>query len=206
MQNQLLCYSGSGGTGKSVVLAAVSDALAQSGVPHTIFPSVVRGYYAAQGLADQAAFKALPDDRRHQFQLGLLDYYISSLTEHLATYPCLVICDRSPFDHYAYAIDGVHLSLVELAEIRAKASKFAVDHIGGIVFFPYPAPFSRDVDPDSFRLADPSQNMKIHSLMFTALNENCEKPVWFLPPNGTVDNRALDVLDFIKAHNIGGDD
>lgn len=162
---------GAGGAGKTVTLDAVLKQLSEKGIKAHFEPSIVRGFYAKKGVADQAAFLALPVEERRPFQIELYKYYLSHMADVVNTRDEIVLSDRSPFDHLAFTTQGVSdITLAEFAELRKMANDFADTYINTVFFFPYPTPFSKDKDPDNFRVAHPSQNIMIDALMYRLSN------------------------------------
>ena len=166
-EKRFFACCGAGSSGKTVVIAPLTKRLEGCGFKVAYLQSVVRGFYAQKGVKDQAAFFELPVMDRREFQFELLDYYISSAVEFIDNNKdAIILSDRSPFDHLAYVIDSTHdLTLAEYHELYGKACEFSAKYIGGLMYFPWPAHFSKDKDDDPFRVAHPHQNLKIDGMM-----------------------------------------
>jgi predicted ATPase len=94
--------SGTGGTGKTTVLELLQKNL---GSKLTVFPSIVREFYADQGIKDQKAFRALGEYQQRNFQMTLMKFYMSRLEQAYAECRTpYMMSDRSIFDHIGYAI------------------------------------------------------------------------------------------------------
>lgn len=160
---RLICFCGVGGTGKTTVAQTL---LARH--PSFLFkPSIVREFYASQGVTTEGAYLAMPPKERFRFQLNLLRYYIDSTKEAmkaLDTYDVLVM-DRSAHDHTAYCIYGYpDMSQAELTEVLEIGKESQRRLRPQLVYFPFPVPW-QDAIADGFRATGVGKNYALAAIM-----------------------------------------
>ena len=197
MKNNIVAFCGAGGTGKTVVLEALSKKLTELGIEHKVHYSIVREFYASKGIASEADLHKQTEEEKVAFQFELAQFFIRKINEVCEGYNGYVLCDRSIFDHFAYwTFSGINS--IKLSEIRAYQKLFDeyLEKVNSIWYFPYPAEFSKDVDPDSFRWAPPAKNLIIDSLILRQLEGMSIDYHWM--NEGSIESRVNDILHYFK--------
>lgn len=197
--------SGAGGGGKTSVIQKMREVVNETiGVQE----SITREFYAKKGVANQAGLLANVGGAL-QFQVELAAYYREHTKKFLLeagrTYSDIYI-DRSPIDHLAYLVlSSPDLTLAIFREEQKKAIGFFrdLDYVfedleTRVAYFPYPLPWSLDVDPDPFRAASPQNNVK-HDAMVEkfarVFGESLGYEIVFMGETMTVDQRVNQLLD-----------
>lgn len=172
---QLICFTGSGGTGKTTVLNQLAkfDEI-------TVFPSIVRKFYASSGMTDEKAFQTLHPEQKVKFQKALITHYMMSLEG--AIHDCktdILVADRSITDHIAYAIvsgTGV-MTQRDLDDLYGLYSRFLkLKPSPRLVYFPYPASWMRNGSTeDGFRHVDPIKDTMIDALVYKLVTNDAHR-------------------------------
>jgi hypothetical protein len=159
-----------------------------------IHRSIVREFYAKQGVQSEVAFLAMPLEARHTFQLDLYDYYLDALEAFVRETPQQVIlCERSIFDHFAYTLYGT----------GALLTKANIDHLWHGVrrfialkpttfYLPYPTPWDA-CGEDGFRAREVAKDTLVDAVIAKLLSTS--RTVWQgTLPFDSVDARAKYVI------------
>lgn len=162
----ILTCCGAGGTGKTSVVNAIRDLLGHDTV--TLHGSIVRSFYAKEGLAGETAFVAMPLADKLAFQTKFLAAYIDAF-EHAAA-ACktpILLADRSIYDHIGYVTFWGALAIDEAMwtfEIEALIARFLAlqPHV---VRFPMPHWWSARIAADGFRHNSYGKEWTLDALM-----------------------------------------
>lgn len=167
----LYCFAGAGATGKTTLAKELLLA-----APDTHYhQSIVRQYYAQNGIGSEADFHTMDVDTRARFQIGLLRYYMVTLEAVLVrTTSPRVVCDRSVFDHVAYMLFGSGEMLSQNmwdAEIEPIMTEFC--SLNPRVFhLPYPTGWPEETAVDGFRHRVFAKDYIVDSLIRRLLAEH----------------------------------
>lgn len=204
-QRNLIGCAGAGGTGKTSVLQGVVEKFTAEGIPTITFMSPARAFFAQNGIADEKSLLAMPENAIRQFQMELLDVFLNATAKMTReNHDKMVIADRTAFDHLAYIIyySPNTLTLAHYSELLRKVRIYS-EMLGAIVHFPYPAAFSRDVDPDNFRWAPPGKNIAVACLIGQhAIDHRLNmSPLHIeLDQNGSTKERVDTIYDLFFSH------
>lgn len=164
---KLICFCGAGGTGKTTILNHLREF-----DEITVHGSIVRQFYAMKGIASEIQFSTLSTMGKVKFQKELNRYYLDTLIEAIDSCSTeYLACDRSIFDHVAYAIysgQGM-LGRDDIDYLDELAYEFT--SIKGVIttvaYFPYPAPWiTSGQTEDDFRHVDTVKDTIIDALMY----------------------------------------
>lgn len=202
----LYCFSGAGATGKTTLVKELLEI-----APGTHYhASIVRSYYAANGIADEAAFHKLDMDARARFQIGLLQHYMAELRRCLvwrgnkreSANVVRVVCDRSVFDHAAYMLYGSgELVSLDMWERQIEPIMTQFCQLNPIVFhLPYPTGWPEETATDGFRYRMFAKDFIVDSVIQRLLRERTETRMveWHsLPTHYSARERARAVAEYI---------
>jgi predicted ATPase len=162
----IIALCGTGGTGKTTVLNALTDRLRSEGYPFEVFTSVSREFFRMQGFTKEADYKVLPLAEKAKFQYGMMKFYMQRLQTFIDANPGKkILCDRSIFDHFAYWAQSGACDLATYDAIMYNQAHFYCRYVDKLFWFPYPAPFQGSVNvDDGFRDIDVGYNLG-HSAM-----------------------------------------
>lgn len=174
----LVCFAGSGGTGKTTLVNEIYKRVVDDNdVPYMgkvkIHKSVVRDFYKLWRVADEAAYHALMSPVRLRFQMELFDYYLDKLRECVrkAEDGTTVLCERSAFDHFAYVLYGAREMLTPMAMKHLRGCLDTFMALQPHVFYlPYPTPWD-DQGSDGFRAREPAKDTLVDAMIFKLLHE-----------------------------------
>lgn len=171
LRKPIIALCGTGGTGKTTVLNALADALQKADYPFAVFTSVSREYFALQGLAKEAEYKALELEDKSSFQAGMMQFYIKRLLEFIETHPdAKVLCDRSIFDHFAYWTLCGSVDWITYSHLYEAVKSYCA-FVDRLFYFPYPSPFQASANVnDGFRDIDIGYNLAHSALVYTYAN------------------------------------
>lgn len=154
---------------------ALTRRLAAEGRPNSvrIIRSVVRDFYADRGVKDEASYLQMDAHERRRFQLGLYDYYLRYIAEEMriADVP-LLLCERSVFDHYAYAMYGIRelMDGETLLILNQGIERFSMLNVR-VLYLPYPTPWDKHGSTaDGFRAREPAKDAIVDALIFKQLS------------------------------------
>lgn len=196
----LICFLGAGGTGKTTLLKEMEKRIVANGLTVQTFPSIVREYYAANNVATEGDYLKLPLGSRTTFQMGLYSFYLDRL-EHMVS-NCdkdFLLCDRSVFDHYAYAMYATkenftkeYQKFLDIGAMRFVALEPQV------LYLPYPTPWD-DQAADGFRARDHGKDTIIDALMFRSVHRflHDERLAFNEIPINTVSERVSHIMSVI---------
>ena len=194
----VIAFCGTGGTGKTETMQALSAMFTEHGIKHIIQPSIVRGYYASQGLTCEADYKVLSVDKRIEFQEGLFKHFIATLDETIVNNPGVkILCDRSAFDHFAYRIYGGPISLDTYYDYQDALIAYT-HNVRLLVYFPFPVSFTQEKATDNFRDGSTQYNLIISSLMHRLTSQLTAYGRRIDVLDDTVDNRADDIYNTLQ--------
>jgi len=151
----IIMFTGTGRTGKTVVVENLVKRGEKEGIPVVAIPSVVRGYMKMMGIESEAAFYKLSFPERKKVQVGLIEEYFLNLDRIIANEQSdhFYILDRSPLDHFGYAsFNG--LTIEEREAFRKRCHHYLLHHCRRLIHFPWPCPWTDNKDSDAFRMYD----------------------------------------------------
>lgn len=198
----VIAFCGTGGTGKTETMRALSAKFTEHGIKHIIQPSIVRGYYTSQGLTCEADYKVLSVDKRIEFQEGLFKHFIATLDETIVNNPGVkILCDRSAFDHFSYRIYAGEISLVTYYDYQDALTAY-MHNACLLVYFPFPVSFTQEKATDNFRDGNTQYNLIISSLMHRLTSQLTTIGRRIDVPDDTVNNRADYIYNTLQAELI----
>jgi hypothetical protein len=190
----LITFSGAGATGKTSIVEKLHSMMPGKSAIHR---SIVREFYAKQGVPSEAAFLAMPQEARYTFQLDLFDYYLTALETFVReTTAEVVLCERSVFDHFAYTMYGTGSLLVakDIQILHHGIRRFVA--LKPMVFYlPYPTPWDSQ-GADGFRARELAKDTLVDAMISKLLSQS--RSVWV----GTLDfspvsARAMKVVETV---------
>jgi hypothetical protein len=159
-----------------------------------IHRSIVREFYAKQGVASEAHFLAMPLEARYTFQLDLYDYYLEALEAFVQeTTKGVILCERSVFDHFAYTLcgTGTLLTKEDLEHLWHGVRRFT-ELKPSTFYLPYPTPWDANGN-DGFRAREVAKDTLIDAMIAKLLSTS--RSVWHgALPFESVDDRARRVI------------
>lgn len=162
----IIMFTGTGRTGKTVVVNNLVKRGEANDVPIVAIPSVVRGYMQSQGLTSEADFYALEFKERKRVQIGLIEEYFTNLDRVIANEQKdhFYLFDRAPFDHFGYAaFNG--LTVEEREKFRSRCHHYLIHHCRRLIHFPWPCPWTNEKDSDAFRHYDKEKEEFVSSFI-----------------------------------------
>lgn len=197
--HRVVAFAGAGGTGKSTTLGELANALGKIGVSTVTHPSVTREFYALHGLSSESEYleNVTSDEERLIFQQKLMYFFIERLKQTVEKNPeAIVLCDRTAIDHFSYMVYG---SQNITLQIYQDSLTFVEDHylplVGHIIYFPYPATFSVDIDPDPFRWTPAGKNVTVAALIQMHIRQLvCDDRVLTLTPDSSAQERGKTIV------------
>lgn len=194
----LITFTGAGATGKTSLVNRLVELAPQRTVIHR---SIVREFYAAMQVPNEAAFLALSPANRRGFQLQLYDHYLNALEHFVREVPQgkdIILCERSVFDHFAYTLYGTR-ELLQGEDFhrlwhgirRFMALKPAV------LYLPYPTPWDNAATAsDGFRAREVAKDTLVDAMICKLLSQ-C-RTCWRGTLNfESVDSRASQVIQTV---------
>lgn len=194
MSVTLVCFAGSGATGKTTLVNALEKKLTGA----VVHRSITREYYASAGVLSEADFLAMSPADRMSFQLELYNYFLKTLEERVAALKVerkstIMLSERSVFDHYAYTlygsrelVGGAEMHTLDEGVLRFKRLRPL------IMYLPYPVPWA-SAGLDGFRAQEPAKDSIIDAVVHTRLSRN--RDVWCgTVPLGEIEKRVSWVL------------
>ena len=164
---QLVCLAGAGGTGKTSVIGELAKLLEGR---CTVWPSIVRSFYAERGVVNEADFLSRDERFRKKFQMELYAHYFTALSQRqLVCETPYLLCDRSLFDHYAYTMYGCRgqLASVDVGALNEIREMFLRLH-PVIGYLPYPTPWDEQA-ADGFRARVLDKDYIVDALIYKGL-------------------------------------
>lgn len=166
-EGKLIFFSGTGGTGKTVLAEEVHK---QFGLFR--YPSPTREFYALKNVSSEKELMTRDVEYRQYFQQDLYEWFLKRITKYCAASVVSTVFERSPFCNLSYLTfhnpDG---SLQRVEENFERAIKFFDFCLQGgwqviVVAFPYPTQWIREgKSRDSFRAIAGGKDMIVHALM-----------------------------------------
>lgn len=163
---RIIACCGAGGTGKTSVVTAIRDLLGPDTV--TLHGSIVRAFYAQEGLAGESAFVAMDLHDKLAFQFKFLKAYIAAFEQAVEDCPTpILLADRSIYDHIAYVTYWGSLAIDESMwsfQIEALIARF-LGLQPHVVRFPMPHWWSARIAADGFRYNSYGKEWTLDALM-----------------------------------------
>lgn len=196
---RLVCLSGTGATGKTSV---INEVLRIAPGRFTFMPSIVRGFYAANGIKNEVAFANETDPaKKFDFQGRLFQFYVSEVTRQLSE--CMtpwLIVDRAAFDHAAYSLHGAGSALTKemFFQIQHGLEPFlALDPL--VLLMPFPVMWNEAASDDGFRHRDFQKDLAVDA--YIRKLATCEHELGTVidafGTNDSVSTRAATVLRYV---------
>lgn len=162
---KLMMFTGVGATGKTTVAQRLKEELGA-----IIVESPVRKTFEEAGLATEVSMLDLHLDKQLDLQAKIYENYIklvySTIEEAYRNNPnSIIIAERSPADYLAYQA-YIFNHCLTLADIDRKQARTSHAFINirrqidtSLVYFPFPAPFSKDTESsDGYRSDSSGKN------------------------------------------------
>lgn len=151
---QVICLSGTGATGKT---SLVEEMLALRPDLFTFSPSIVRGFYAANGIENEIEFrKSLTTSaKRFDFQRRLMTHYLTVLSQlYFACKTPFLLLDRALLDHGGYTLQasGEDLTKDQYDEVMNMIyHRFLFAFQPLVYLLPFPVYWDESNSADGFR-------------------------------------------------------
>ncbi len=167
---QLITLSGAGATGKTSVVEELHRLMPDKSIIHR---SIVREFYAQEGVANETEFLGLPAGQRHEFQLALFNHYLMRIEEEARM--CtrdVMLCERSVFDHFAYTLYGTRelLTADDLQTLWHGVRRFMALK-PRTFYLPYPTPWDKD-GADGFRAREVAKDTLVDAMIAKLLSQS----------------------------------
>jgi hypothetical protein len=181
MTTDVIMLTGTGGTGKTTCASFIKDTHSNCFVA----PSYTREAYASFGVKSEIDTASMDLLTKLKLQQHVYDVYLSNV--YLALYKNskadLVLFERSPFDHVAYAEQTIKnckpeftklfeegMTSFNVVEMLEQANDLIADTSAKLFYFPYPAPWTNEssVD-DGFRLVDSEKDSSVDHYIQSSL-------------------------------------
>lgn len=149
---KLLAFAGTGATGKTSV---VNKCLELAPGLFTVWPSIVREFYALNGYSNELEFRQIADGKmRIDFQRRLFQFYMERLKKTLSECKTpYLLADRSAIDHAGYTIYGAGTDLTKelYNEVVTEWLPPFVDLEPLVFLMPFPVHWDEATSNDGFR-------------------------------------------------------
>lgn len=177
MPKHLVCLSSTGGTGKTTVMEGVRNVCGKNNMPVAFMPSVMREFYALQGMESEYDYLKLSVKEKNSFEIEKIKFYELKINEFVGS--CdepIIVSDRSVVDFLAYGL--VQLAPMQLSPTRSDITNAAMVAIGvwravskvDIITLPYPTPWIAQTD-DGFRAIDTVKDEAVHACILNIISD-----------------------------------
>lgn len=177
---QIVFMTGTGGTGKTTAVNALAlRLLTRRGYRVAVFGSVMREFYALQGLKSEADYMRLSIEEKRTFEARKMPYYTGALKMflHANKDVDVILSDRSPLDYIAYGVVTLcsgadHIAEMQLTIADALTGYPDIPIPQKIVYFPYPASWSNTAEVgDGFRDVDHVKDSAVNGVILEMLHQ-----------------------------------
>ena len=177
MPKHLVCLSSTGGTGKTTVMDGVRNVCKKNNLPVAFMPSVMREFYALQGMESEYDYLKLSVKEKNSFEIEKIKFYELKINEFVGS--CdepIIVSDRSVVDFLAYGL--VQLAPMQLSPTRSDITNAAMVAIGvwravskvDIITLPYPTPWVTQTN-DGFRAVDMVKDEAVHACILAIIKD-----------------------------------